>query len=570
MILFACPVCKTALQVPDEQGGTKVACSKCGQRLKVPDTDPNKTLLGERLPPRLNLGVSAGPRLPPVESSDPPSLPALFPLPNRHQLQWYYMHNGVKHGPVTWTDLEKMAANNKLEPVDPVWTRTMGQWLPAERAKVPFPGKRLGEVTTGAKKTLARWKQSVYFWPVVGAAGAVAVVGLVVLVVLLVIPRDSDRSAQQLQASAPDKKPEQEKPSPPKELKSDEIFAHSVSAVALIKTPMGTGTGFLVRPGVLATNAHVIEMAAVNNLKVYFPSDEKGKDIAYDVDYVLSCNFKRDLAFLSVPKRAKVPPLKVARNYEFKPGRKVTVIGNPGLGGGVILENAVAEGVMSTRTTLQGESFYQLSIGINPGNSGGPAFDSFGEVIGVITLKALDKEGLAFCIPVDDLQKGLQAVDKQTVPEKKTQKSRYNAQVAFRRTYWASDLYLSGTDLIRKQWADALAKFGNVVPEDLRNAQKLFFASLKLKKLDRFLLMDDVYALVNELGTDELLTEETRQKLAELRNNYEAIKDLFNNPGNNLKTYFDRCKQHSNTLRELVASLRGALGLQPEELTLRL
>ena len=36
MIRFACPTCKTVLSAAPEQGGSKVNCPRCGQRLLVP------------------------------------------------------------------------------------------------------------------------------------------------------------------------------------------------------------------------------------------------------------------------------------------------------------------------------------------------------------------------------------------------------------------------------------------------------------------------------------------------------------------------------------------------------
>jgi hypothetical protein len=36
MIHFRCPACKATLNVADEQGGSKLPCPKCGQRLQVP------------------------------------------------------------------------------------------------------------------------------------------------------------------------------------------------------------------------------------------------------------------------------------------------------------------------------------------------------------------------------------------------------------------------------------------------------------------------------------------------------------------------------------------------------
>jgi S1-C subfamily serine protease len=118
----------------------------------------------------------------------------------------------------------------------------------------------------------------------------------------------------------------------------------------------------------------------------------------------------RDLAFLRV--RTDVPPLRLAERHEFKRGQSITVIGSPGVGP-LVMENAVTQGVLSTQTQIEGQDYYQSSISINPGNSGGPVFDKFGEVIGVVRLKATQQEGIAFCVPLKDLREGIAQAEAQ-------------------------------------------------------------------------------------------------------------------------------------------------------------
>ena len=74
----------------------------------------------------------------------------------------------------------------------------------------------------------------------------------------------------------------------------------------------------------------------------------------------------RDLAFLAV--ETDLPALAVASEHQFRKGEDVTVIGNPGLGGEMVLENAISRGVVSSKVKLNGQDFLQLGIAINPGN----------------------------------------------------------------------------------------------------------------------------------------------------------------------------------------------------------
>jgi hypothetical protein len=50
MIRFACPACAKTLKVPDHSAGKKGPCPHCGQRLQVPATARNKTVLGQTPP----------------------------------------------------------------------------------------------------------------------------------------------------------------------------------------------------------------------------------------------------------------------------------------------------------------------------------------------------------------------------------------------------------------------------------------------------------------------------------------------------------------------------------------
>jgi S1-C subfamily serine protease/HEAT repeat protein len=185
---------------------------------------------------------------------------------------------------------------------------------------------------------------------------------------------------------------------------SSDIVARYEASVALIKGKKGTGTGFIVRQGVVATNAHVIDGERTKDIEVRFPSADKARQGPFAAKILFQDKI-RDLVLLGVA--TDLPPVRIAEGYKFIKGEDVTVIGNPGVGGQMVLENAISRGIVSSMTKLNNHAFIQLSIAINPGNSGGPVFDTKGRVIGVVTLKTTKQEGLAFAIPVEDLVSAL-------------------------------------------------------------------------------------------------------------------------------------------------------------------
>jgi S1-C subfamily serine protease len=195
---------------------------------------------------------------------------------------------------------------------------------------------------------------------------------------------------------------------PDRPMNTAEIVARYEPSVALIKGKKGSGTGFIARPGIVATNAHVIEGERIKEVEVRFPSAPEGQQGPLPAR-LLYKDKDRDLALLGVA--TDLPPVRIAKGYKFRKGEDVTVIGNPGVGGRMILENAISRGIVSSMTKINEHTFLQLGIAINPGNSGGPVFDPKGRVIGVVTLKTTAQEALAFAIPAEDLLAALDAAE---------------------------------------------------------------------------------------------------------------------------------------------------------------
>lgn len=170
--------------------------------------------------------------------------------------------------------------------------------------------------------------------------------------------------------------------------------------VVMIKTPSGTGSGFIIdEEGHCITNYHVIE--GETRITVDFFQQRSGaiqEQSVADVELVATSPFF-DLALLKVPPQ---PGLKFKRVYfgfydEVKQGDRAFAVGNP-LG----LTRSVTEGIISNRNrNVGGQLYIQTSAQINPGNSGGPLFNMKGQVIGVTNMRIVRGEGLGFAIPVD-------------------------------------------------------------------------------------------------------------------------------------------------------------------------
>ena len=220
-------------------------------------------------------------------------------------------------------------------------------------------------------------------------------------------------------------------------LSTAEIVARCEPSVALIKGRVSSGTGFVIKRGIVATNAHVIEDELLAGLEVRFPSAPEGQQGPLPAQLLYE-DRKRDIAFLAV--KTDLPALELAPNYAFQKGEDVTVIGNPGLGDEIVLENAISRGVMSAKTVIEGMNYYQMNIAINPGNSGGPVFDSAGRVIGVATLKSNKAEAMGFCIPVEELRVAAREISR-SHPE---MIARHRAVATFKSLTLAGVIYVVG------------------------------------------------------------------------------------------------------------------------------
>jgi hypothetical protein len=178
---------------------------------------------------------------------------------------------------------------------------------------------------------------------------------------------------------------------------AERVYRDYHASIVAIQTPLGTGSGFVVRSdGLIATNYHVIEGAT--RIQVVFkdnPSVHWAEAVGTDPTY--------DLALLRVQSGPRARPVRLGSTRRLPIGSEVIAIGNP-LG----LDASVSTGIVSQVRVLQGLSFMgeliQITAPISPGSSGGALFNRNGEVIGVTTLGIIDGQNLNFAVPIERLQ----------------------------------------------------------------------------------------------------------------------------------------------------------------------
>ncbi len=163
------------------------------------------------------------------------------------------------------------------------------------------------------------------------------------------------------------------------------------------------GTGFLVDgKGYLVTNAHIIR-----NSKNIVVINSKGEEFNA---IVLKRDNAKDIAILKIEDKN----FKSLASLPYGISKTVSEVAEPIYTLGYPRNDIVySEGYLSARTGFNGDTLScQLGIAANRGNSGGPVFNHNGEVIGILSTKETESEGVAFAIQskyifdaIDELKK---------------------------------------------------------------------------------------------------------------------------------------------------------------------
>ncbi len=163
-----------------------------------------------------------------------------------------------------------------------------------------------------------------------------------------------------------------------------------LSAVILIKTNAGVGSGFFISPdGLALTAAHVVEGQGAIEAKTH-----DGRSLGVTV---LRIDRVHDIALLKV--NAQYNNCLPFVSEMPQPGTELFAIGAPA---GEDLAFSTSKGIVSGFRDLDGQKFVQTDASLNAGNSGGPLLNKSGEAIAIVSWKiALSGfEGLGFGVPV--------------------------------------------------------------------------------------------------------------------------------------------------------------------------
>ena len=161
----------------------------------------------------------------------------------------------------------------------------------------------------------------------------------------------------------------------------------------------GSGTGFLVQSGVVATNEHVVDGA--RRVEVQYFDKETTAALG-----VLAADEGNDLALLAVPAR-DLPPVILAQPGTIEAGDRILVLGNPMGLAGTISDGIVAairpDGLGGDDGFFERTPLLQITAPISPGSSGSPVLGASGEVIGVAVGQYVYGQNLNFAIPTASL-----------------------------------------------------------------------------------------------------------------------------------------------------------------------
>ncbi|HWB80403.1 MAG TPA: trypsin-like peptidase domain-containing protein [Nannocystaceae bacterium] len=191
-----------------------------------------------------------------------------------------------------------------------------------------------------------------------------------------------------------------------------DAVAATIGTVVSLRTPSRAGAGVIVDPeGWIVTNMHVVadvvdrRGAEAPIVRARFLD---GRELGA---VVVVADRDEDLAVLLLQPEGKeeFTAAQLGASRDLRVGQSVFAIGNP-----FGLSHTVSSGIVSAldrpAVSSGGVPLIQLDASINVGNSGGPLFTTDGRLVGLVTARDRDAQGIAYALPVDHVHGFLRAI----------------------------------------------------------------------------------------------------------------------------------------------------------------
>ncbi len=170
-------------------------------------------------------------------------------------------------------------------------------------------------------------------------------------------------------------------------------------SIVIVRPGMTFGSGVIVSPqGHILTAAHVVAGLLVVPVRLRTGIELDAQVIATQED--------QDVALLKIAgDRHECLPIADSRPGI---GTDLFAVGSPRSDE---LAFSVTGGIVSGFRQIDGNEYIQTDASLNPGNSGGPLVTVDGVVIGIVSWKYTDTEGIAFGVPGDVVKRTLRITD---------------------------------------------------------------------------------------------------------------------------------------------------------------
>jgi S1-C subfamily serine protease len=163
-------------------------------------------------------------------------------------------------------------------------------------------------------------------------------------------------------------------------------------AIVMVETEKSRGSGFLVRPDLVVTNAHVTAGYLVVAVTSQTGMKMTGLVAQFSDDY--------DIALIRVARFSPIDAqLPLGNSGSLRLGQDIVALG----WAQSLRQRTLTRGVITGLRRMGDREMVQTDAAPNPGDSGGPVLDRAGEVIGVTTLR-FDNGSGGLAVPIDDVK----------------------------------------------------------------------------------------------------------------------------------------------------------------------